>query len=532
MLRLSCLLLFATGLVTAQGSEAITVDTLAGPIRFLASDLLEGRGVGSRGDELSRAYLESQFRFLGLGPGAADGSYHQAVPIVGIKSKISAPLAAEGQGGAITFEGPTDFTAWTGRPSPESRWDGLPVVFVGYGITAPEQQWNDFKDADVKGKVLLVMNNDPAADPTLFAGKTRLYYGRWSYKYEEAARRGAAGVIIIHTDPSAGYPFQVIQAGHEQEKFNLPFDPSTPTLEIEAWASNDASSRLAALGGHDLDALRAKAESRDFVPVDLGVKVKLSTQNTVREFHSGNVLAKVAGSDPILASEVVVLTAHFDHLGIGPPKDGDPIYNGALDNASGCAAMLALAKAMERSPLRPKRTVLFAAVTAEESGLLGSLHLAKNLPVPVKKVIANFNIDGINMWGPTEDIGMIGHGKNSLTALAEEIAAKYGRRVQPDQEPDKGLFYRSDHFNFARVGIPCAYFKAGGDFLEKRDSRRRIKAAYTTTYYHTPKDEIDERWNLEGAVLDTRLIFDCLLSVANADRHPSWTPGDEFEKLR
>jgi Zn-dependent M28 family amino/carboxypeptidase len=540
MLRLRPLLVLAVLLLPlpAQppGLEAveslITAESLRGPIEFLASDLLEGRGVGSRGDELSRLYLESQFRFLGLRGGAAGESFVQPVPIVGTTAKVTETLRARSGDQEHAFGGPEDFAVTATRPVPATAWRDAELVFVGYGITAPEQQWDDFKDVDVTGKVLLVMNNDPSSDPALFAGETRLYYGRWTYKFEEAARRGAAGAIVIHTEPSAGYPFQVIQAGHEQERFDLPAEPGAPACEIEAWCSDEAAQRLAALGGRDLDALRAAAERRDFRPVSLGVTVSLATGNTVRTLESGNVLAVLPGSDPVLGPEVVVVTAHFDHLGIGRPRDGDAIYNGALDNASGVSAMLNLARAAAALPLPPRRSLLFAAVTAEESGLLGSLHLARNLPVPRERVIANLNIDGINIWGPTEDVGFIGHGKNSLTELAEEVARRRGRTLTPDKDLDKGYFYRSDHFNFARIGVPCAYFKAGGDFLENRASRRRVKAAYTTTLYHTPRDQFDERWNLEGGAQDTRFTLECLLRIANDEAPPTWTPGDEFEGRR
>jgi Zn-dependent M28 family amino/carboxypeptidase len=510
----------------------ITVSALAGPLHFLSHDLLEGRGVATRGDELARLYLRSQFEQAGLLPGGAAGGWEQPVPIVGMTAQVNVPLTARGKGGEAVFTAPDDYTAVAGRPDARSAWQRAELVFVGYGIHAPEQQWDDFEDVDVRGKVLLVMNDDPSSDPELFAGKKRLYYGRWSYKYEEAARRGAIGAIVIHTTPSAGYPFHVIQANHGGERFALPFAADEPTIAIQSWCSEEAARRIAALGGHDLDALRQGAEQRSFRPVALGVTVDLATDNTVRELTSANVLGVLPGSDPALRDEVVVVTAHFDHLGRGRPKRDDDIYNGALDNASGCAAMLALARACASLDEAPRRTLLFLAVTAEESGLLGSLYYARNPTFDRTKIVANFNIDGINIWGPTRDIAMIGHGKNSLTGVARAVASRRGRELVPDPEVELGLFYRSDHFSFARVGVPSAYFKAGIDFLERGDVRRRIKASYTATRYHQPDDEFDERWNLDGAVEDTRLLLECLLRVADADDAPAWTPGDEFEKLR
>lgn len=517
---------------TASVEGWITPNSLAGPLRFLASDDLEGRGVGSRGDRLARSYLATQFQMLGMEGGAEGGSFDQPVPIVGITALPKLDLSAKGPEGEGTFAAPSDYVAFAGKPDAETSWVDAELVFVGYGITAPEYHWDDFKDADLKGKVLLVMNNDPSSDPALFAGKTRLYYGRWTYKYEEAARRGAVGAIVIHTDQSAGYPFQVIQAGQGQEHFHLPFSPEEPTLAIRAWASETCSMKLALLGGKDLDALRAQAETREFRPVPLGVKVNLATRNDVRRIDSGNIIARLEGSDESLKNEAVVVTAHFDHLGVGAPVKGDSIYNGALDNASGCSALVNIAMACSRLPVRPKRSLVFCAVTAEESGLLGSLYYSRHPTLPPKQIIANFNIDGINMWGKTTDLGMVGHGKNTLTALAESVALHRGRTIVPDAEPDKGLFYRSDHFNFARIGVPCAYFKAGSDFLERKEARRKVKNAYTTFHYHQPSDQYDDRWNLEGAAEDVRLILECLVRTANAAEAPKWTPGDEFEKAR
>lgn len=515
----------------ARAEQSITDASLRGPISFLSSDLLEGRGVGSRGDLLSRAYIRSEFERYGLLPGAGDGAYEQPVPIIGIKSIVTSPLSASGAKGTADFTAPEDYTAVAGSDADKASWAGAELVFVGYGIDAPEQNWDDYKGADLKGKVLLFMNNDPSDDPGLFAGSTRLYYGRWSYKYEEAARRGAVGAIVIHTTPSAGYPFQVIQSSHGRENFWLPFGDDQETLPIRSWCSEDAARKLCALGDHDLDKLRSKAETRKFSPVPLGVTVNLSLNNEIRQLESANVLAKLPGSDPELSSEVVVVTAHFDHLGIAKPRNGDEIYNGALDNATGTAGVLALARACSMLDPAPKRSILFAAVTAEESGLLGSKWLAQNLPCDKKKIVANYNIDGLNIWGPTRDIEFIGYGKNSLTDLAKQVASRRDRTVQPDANPDLGLFYRSDHFNFARIGVPAAFFKAGREFFDRPADRRRMKASYTTVHYHQPTDEMDTWWNLQGAVDDLHLILECMLLTCDGPA-PTWTPGDEFEKLR
>ncbi len=512
--------------------QLISQESIAAQIRFLADDLVEGRGLGSRGDRLARLYIQTQMQLFGLQPGGVEGGWEQPVPMLGLTAQVQQPLRVQGDKGQLVLQAPADYTAEAGNLAPESAWDQVELVFVGYGITAPEQDWDDFKDVDVRGKVLLVMNNDPSQDPELFAGPKRLYYGRWSYKYEEAARRGAVGAIVIHTTASAGYPFQVIQAGHGQEDFWLQPEEGTPLLQLRSWCSEEAAQKSVALGGHDLDVLRAAAEKRDFKPVPLGVKVSLQTKNKTRPFDSANVLGLLPGTDAKLKDQVIVVTAHFDHLGIGTPKKGDAIYNGALDNASGVAAMLSLVRACVALETKPRRSILFAAVTGEESGLLGSLFYARQPTFPRRQLVANFNLDSINIWGETRDIAMVGHGKNSLTALAEEVATRRGRELVPNPDTSLGLFYRSDHFSFARHGIPSAYFKVGSEFLENRRGKNRVKGAYTRTRYHQPSDEYLATWDLRGAVADTRLVLECLLRAANDDQEPRWTPGDEFESLR
>ncbi|HIE69255.1 MAG TPA: M28 family peptidase [Planctomycetes bacterium] len=509
----------------------INEGVLRAHVEFLSSDELGGRGVGTKGDVLARNYIAAQLRAAGCEPGAADGGWMQPVPILGIKSTVTQSLAASGPQGTSSFEAPTDYTAVAGNPAASAAWSNAEVVFVGYGIDAPEQNWDDYQGVDLNGKVLLVMNNDPADDPDRFAGNTRLYYGRWSYKFEEAARRGAIGVMVIHTNESAGYPFQVIQTSHGRENFWLPFAKDKPTLAVRSWCSELAAETMCKLGGHDLDELRARAEKGNQAPVPLGVTVNLAITNEVREMESANVIGVLPGTDPQLKHEHVVLTAHFDHLGIGKPRRGDNIYNGAVDNASGCAGMLALARAAALLPER-RRSILFLAVTAEESGLLGSKYYAEHPTVNKKLLVANVNVDGLNVWGPTKDIEFVGYGKNSLSDLASKIAAARGREIRPDSQPDRGYFYRSDHFNFARIGVPAAYFKAGKEFLDQPAGRKRMKASYTAVHYHQPTDQLAKWWNFEGAVADMQVLFQLLVQTANGDTAPTWTPGDEFEKLR
>ena len=511
-----------------SASESIQAAQLAAHTRFLADDLLEGRGAGARGDELAMRYIAAQYERLGLQPGGDLGSYYQKFEIVGLRSELVAPPTLSGPRGQMALSPPTDAIVAPGSQSPSASVKEAEIVFVGYGISAPEQRWDDFKGVDVRGKVLLVMNNDPADDPKLFAGKTRLYYGRWTYKYEEAARHGAAGVILIHTTPSASYPWQVVQSSWSGEKFELPAGREPP-LQVKMWTTEEASRKLVALGGHDLDQLRRNAERRDFRPVPPGVKLTVALETQLRRLQTANVLGLLPGSDERLARELVVVTAHHDHLG----QKGSAIYHGALDNASGVAELLALAESMSRLAPRPQRSVLFAAVGVEESGLLGSAYYCAHPTVPPERIAANLNIDGINIWGRTRDVTPLGFGKSSLDEIIRAAAVEQGRTLSDDPFPDRGHFYRSDQFSFAQIGVPSVYLGGGTDFLghDRAWGRARIEE-YERRNYHQPSDQIDGSWNLDGAVDDARLLLVIGLRVADAPAMPTWRPGDEFEKLR
>jgi Zn-dependent M28 family amino/carboxypeptidase len=504
---------------------AITEDVIRGHVRFLSSDLLEGRAPASRGDSLAQQYVQAQMEAVGLEPGAPGGGFIQKVPLVGITSKVPDRISVTRASRSVDLQKMSDYVASSGSQKPESRIDNAEIVFVGYGIEAPEFQWNDYKDVDVKGKVLLMMNNDPEDDPKLFAGKTRLWYGRWDYKYMMAARKGAIGALIIHTQPSAGYPWQVVQTSWSRERFELPYE-GEPRVEVRGWLSEDASKKIASLGGQDLDRLRQAAQNRDFRPVPLGVEVSVRFENLVQTKDSANVIGKLPGSDPKLSGEAVVYTAHHDHLGMKmDAKPGeDAIYNGALDNASGVAAML---------PKAPRRSVYFASVTAEEQGLLGSEYLAKHPPLPPGEIAANINIDGVSIFGRTKDLTMIGLGKSSLDPIVISLARMQGRTVKPDQFPDRGFFYRSDQFNLARVGVPAAYFDGGTEVIGKPAGWGKAKIEeWENKDYHQPSDELTSEWDLSGAVEDVRLDFWLGVKVANADRMPEWNKGDEFEAAR
>jgi Zn-dependent M28 family amino/carboxypeptidase len=515
-------------------AAAIRPEVLRAHIRFLAHDLLEGRGPATTGDRLAQAYIAAQMEGLGLQPAAADGGWLQPLEVVGVTTHAPDVTTFVHGGEKQELRLSEDYVAFSGVDQAEARIDGAEVVFVGYGIVAPEYGWDDYKGADLKGKVLLMMNNDPDDDPKLFAGKRRLYYGRWDYKYDMAAKVGAAAAIIIHTEPSAGYKWQVVQSSWTGELFSLPYE-SGPRMALKAWATEDACRRLARLGGQDLDALRAAARKRDFRPVPLGVAWTISLKNDVTRKRTANVLGRLPGSDPALAKEVVLYTAHHDHLGTKPQAQGgeDVIYNGALDNASGVAAMLAIAKAAAALPKAPRRSIVFAAVAAEEQGLLGSKYLAAHPPLPPGRMAANINIDGINIWGRTRDITMIGLGKSSLDDWIVSLAAMQGRVVKDDQLPDKGFFYRSDQFSLAQIGVPAAYFDAGTDVVGKPEGwGKEQQQAFEDKHYHQPSDELRDDWEFSGAVQDAQLFFYLGLKVANADQMPSWKPGDEFEGAR
>jgi Zn-dependent M28 family amino/carboxypeptidase len=407
-------------------------------------------------------------------------------------------------------------------------------VFVGYGIQAPEYQWDDFKNVDLRGKVLLMMNNDPADDPALFAGKRRLYYGRWDYKYASAARQGAAGAIIIHTTPSAGYPFQVVQTSWTGEEFELA-ETAGPRLDVRGWLTEDASRRVVSLAGQDLDKLRASAERRDFKPVSLGIKLSVELASDIRKKQTANVLGLLPGSDPALSPQAVVFMAHHDHLGLAEQRnaEGDNIYNGAVDNASGTAALLAMARAASALKERPKRSLLFAAVGAEEQGLLGSEYLAAHPPLAAGNLAAVINIDGVNIIGPTHDVTVIGLGKSSLDDLVSGVARWQNRVATPDEFPDRGYYYRSDQFSLAQVGVPGVYLHSGVQAIGKPEGwgKQQIEK-WTETRYHQPSDEYSDSWDLRGAVADIRLLYYVGLLAAQQPQLPAWTPNDEFEPAR
>jgi Zn-dependent M28 family amino/carboxypeptidase len=513
-------------------ARSISPTALAGHIRFLSDDLLEGRGPATRGDELTRAYIATQFEQLGLQPGAADGSWQQSFDVVGITTQAPKTWTFAGKNGNLELAFWNDYILSAGDQGDAVRLDDAELVFVGYGMSAPEYQWEDY-DIDVSGKVVVILNNDPDWDDKLFAGKTRLYYGRWDYKYENAARHGAAGAIIIHTTPSAGYGWNVVQSSWTGEQFELPAG-SEPRMRMRGWVTEAAAQKLLRLGGHDLAKLVAAAKKKSFKPVPLGTRTSVACTNTITRKRTANVLGLLRGSDPELRDEVVVYTAHHDHLGIGEPDStGDKIYNGALDNAAGVAQMLNIARAFTALPQPPRRSILFLAVGVEESGLLGSEHYSRHPTFPPGRIAANINFDGAAIWGRSRDLILVGKGKSSLDAIAEAAAATQDRSVVPDQFPDRGFFYRSDQFNFARIGVPALYFDAGIQHRDRAEGwGKQQMEKWEAHNYHQPSDEIDSSWNFDGAVEDARVGFLCGLSIATSAALPTWNPGDEFEAAR
>jgi Zn-dependent M28 family amino/carboxypeptidase len=516
-----------------QASQQITADYMRGIVVEISDDRYEGRGPGSRGDAAARTYLAGRMEELGLEPGGEDGSWEQPFDLVGVNATQPDSWTFDGHGKSMAFKQWDQFIAGSGVQETRVEFSDAEIVFVGYGIQAPEYDWDDYKGVDLDGKVLLMMNNDPDWDAELFAGETRLWYGRWDYKYLSAARQGAVGAIIIHTPPSAGYPWQVVQTSWTGVQFELPAGDE-PRSQVNAWLTEDSARTLVAMAGLDLDELREAAYNRDFQPVPLGVTTSLAMDVEIQRVQSANILGLIPGSDPELKDEVVVYTAHHDHLGIGTPNaDGDAIYNGAMDNATGVAQVMAIAKAIKAMPEAPRRSILVNLVGAEEQGLLGSEYYAANPTFAPGKIAANLNYDGGNIWGHTHDVTFVGLGKSTVDEIVTLIAGEQGRVVKPDQFADKGYFYRSDQFSFAKIGVPAMYLDTGTDFVDRPPEwGREQQEHYTEVNYHQPTDEYSPAWTFEGMVDDALLGFWTGLAIANADEKPTWNPGDEFEAAR
>lgn len=521
----------------------ITSEGILNHIKILASDEFEGRSPGTKGETLTVAYLTDQLKKIGLKPGNPNGSYTQSVPLIGFMAQNPSAIFHVGNR-TIATEFPKDVVIVSRRQIPdEINVENSDILFVGYGVVAPEYGWDDFKDVDVRGKTLVMLINDPPIpdpgnpsrlDDRMFKGKAMTYYGRWTYKFEIASEKGAAAAIIIHETGPAGYPFEVVSGSWSRENFDIKSpDKNIGHVAVEAWITTDKAKELLAAAGKNLDELKKAAIGKDFKPVPLGATATFNLKNSMREIMSNNVIGKLEGSDPQRKNEYVIYTAHWDHLGKDPNRQGDQIYNGALDNASGTALMLEMAKAFATMNPAPKRSILFLFVTAEERGLLGARYYATNPLYPLEKTLANINIDGINTWGRTRDIEVIGMGMTTLEDLVVEMAKNQNRSVFPDSEPEKGFFYRSDQFEFAKVGVPALYAESGVDYIGKPEEYGKHKREeYTKNDYHKVTDEIKPGWDLSGAIEDAKLLMEVGRRVAEDDRWPEWKPGAEFKAKR
>ena len=521
--------------------EAITPDGLLAHIKVLASDEFEGRAPGTKGEELSVKYITDQFKQIGLKPGNPDGTYTQEVPLAGIKSEPQMLFVAGDK--TVDLKNQDDFVASSARLQPEIKIDNSDVVFVGYGVVAPEYGWDDYKGVDVRGKTLLMLIGDPPVpdpkdpsklDEQMFKGKAMTYYGRWTYKYEIAAKKGAAAAIIVHETEPAAYPWQVVRSSWGKENFELDNpNKNMDAVEARSWITRDVAKKLFADCGQDFDALKKSAVTKGFRPVTLKATATIEIKQQIRSFKSHNVIGKLEGDDPKLRDEYIIYTAHWDHLGRHPELQGDQIFNGAIDNASGVASVLQLAAAFTKLNPPTKRSLLFMATTAEEAGLLGAKYYAEHPLYPLEKTLADINIDGINPWGKTHDLEDVTNGNSTLDDLLGQAAARQGRVMKPNSEPEKGGFYRIDSFEFAKAGLPVVHAARGIEIIGKPPGYGKQKRdEFVAKHYHQPSDEVDPNWDLSGAVQDIQLLFEVCYQVANGDKFPEWKAGSEFKSKR
>jgi Zn-dependent M28 family amino/carboxypeptidase len=502
-------------------------------VRFLSHDLLEGRGTGQRGGDIAAEYMATQFALMGLKPAGENGSYMQKVPMVGVTTLPETTFALVPQrGDARNLKFLDEYVGMDQTQEPKSSVDA-DIVYVGYGIEAPEYQWDDYKGVDVRGKVLLMLVNEPDSnDPKFFKGRALTYYGRWTYKYEEAARKGAVGVILIHKTDMASYPWEVVRNSNSGEKSYLKLD-GTPKLKVASWVQLNIAKQMAAGAGLDLDKLIVDARSRDFRPVSLPVKLKAEMVSKIRPFEANNVVGILPGTDAALKDEAVLYTAHYDHLGIRPDQPGDNIYNGADDNATGCGILLEMTNAFTQGMQKPRRSILFAAVTAEEQGLLGSEYLGKHPPIPAGKIALDLNFDDIPPLGAPQEVEVSGSERTTFFPIVHALAMEFRLSIRPDAHPEAGYYYRSDHFSLARVGIPAFSVSPGAKY-KGHDEAWGLKQAeeYTEKHYHQPSDEFDPKADFTADAVMARFGFALGWQAANMSQVPGWQKGDEFEAAR
>jgi len=520
---------------TANAPSRINAPEIEAHLRFLASDLLEGRAPATRGGRIAEEYIATELQAFGVKPGVGDSSYFQRVPIDVVKADpATIRVVASGKANA-SLRFTDDVVVWPGSATDASNARGE-LVFVGYGAVAPEYKWDDFKNTDVRGKILLVLVNDPpapASEPNLFGGKAMTYYGRWTYKYEEAERRGAAGMLIVHTTGPAGYPWHVVVNSNSTEHRLLLRDPKAPPpIGVRGWITDSAATALLAQAGLNMAQLRQRAESRDFRPVSTGIIIDASMKNSLQHMSANNVIGVVRGIDPRVRDEYVAYSAHWDHFGIGPVVNGDSIYNGAVDNASGVATVLAIAHAAAED-VKPRRSQLFIFVTAEESGLLGSAYFGEHPTVPASKIIAALNMDVVNVNGRVKDLNVMGDNKSSLGPTLAQMVRAQGIRLSPDAHPEAGHFYRSDHFSFAKVGIPAISVGPGVDYVGRPAGWGQKQAEdWTAHNYHQPSDEYRSDWDLSGAAQLGEIVYRLGVAIGNAERVPTWNADAEFKAMR
>jgi Zn-dependent M28 family amino/carboxypeptidase len=520
-----------------SAARAITPNGILQHIEDLAADSMEGRAPGTPGEAKAIAYMQSQFKALGLAPGNPDGSYLQNVDLIGYKAHPTAALSAGGK--TIALKYPDDFIANSRHDRRETKVDKSDVVFVGYGVVAPEYGWDDYKGVDVKGKTILMLVNDPpvrvagdtALDTAMFKGRAMTYYGRWTYKYEIASEKGAAAAIIIHETGPAGYPYGVVSSSNSQEQFDVITPDAEKRVPVEGWITLDKVKELLTDAGQNFDSLKAAAATKGFKPVPLNATASCDVKIDVRKIQSHNVVALLPGTDK--KDEYVVYSAHWDHLGRDTTLKGDQIFNGAMDNASGSSAILQIAKAFTKLPTPPRRSILFLSVTAEEKGLVGSKFYATHPLYPLTKTVADINIDGLNQWGKTKDMTVIGLGNSTLEDVLDDVLKSRSRVIRADPEPEKGFYYRSDHFEFAKVGVPALDTDGGIDFIGKPAGYGMQKRdEYTTHDYHSVSDEVKPDWDLSGAAEDVATLFRVGYGVAQTPALPEWKPGTEFKAKR
>jgi Zn-dependent M28 family amino/carboxypeptidase len=502
-------------------------------VNYLASDDLEGRGVGTRGAKLATEYLAAQLALNGVKPGGENGTYFQRVPLVGVETLPNATVIIEGHGKKIPLRFVRDFVGTAYSQVPKNDFNAE-AVFVGHGISAPEFGWDDYKGVDLRGKVAVFFTNEPpSTDPKFFGGPALTYYGRWTYKFEEANRRGAVAAIIIHTTPTAGYGWGVLSGSFSQEHPEMKLEPGEHGLKLECWVTSEVGQKLVASTGKTLDQLLAMANQRSFRPIPLGVHIVGHVPVALRQIESRNVVGRVEGSGPDLRTQAVLFTAHWDHLGVGVPVNGDKIYNGAVDNATGCAMVLEIARLWARLPIKPKRSGLFVFVTAEEAGLLGSEYYGKHPMIPAGSTAADLNFDAFTPFGKTRDVSVTGAERTTVWPLVERDAKRMDLSIAADPEPGQGHYYRSDHFSLARVGIPSFSISAGHKYLGKPDSYgEAVFEEYNSKHYHQPSDEYHEDWNVAGMVQMAEFGLNLGLDIANTPRLPTWNAGDEFLTAR